>query len=200
MIPKTIIHLLSGGLDSVTMLYDLHDKGHNVHCLLFDYKQRHVQELTFAKGHCHRLGVLYTTMELPALGGLSDDTHWIVPNRNCILLSLAVNLAVQAKADTVTIGCNKDDEAGFPDCRMAFLQLFNTMLTTAEINVEVCAPYLEWPKWKIAALSKQLRIPTREIWTCYQPTETGPCGECPACQKLLAAFQTEAEQCAMRPC
>lgn len=186
MIPKTIIHLLSGGLDSVTMLYDLKAQGHSVHCVLFDYKQSHVQELTFAKGHCLRLGVLYTTMELPALGGLNDQS-WIVPNRNAILLSLAVNLAVQAGADTVTIGCNKDDESGFPDCRMAFLQLFNTMLKTAEITVEVCAPYLNWPKWKIGGLAREMGISQSDIWTCYRGGPT-PCGECPACKKLKIAL------------
>lgn len=186
-IPKTIIHLLSGGLDSVTMLYDLKSQSHAVHCLLFDYKQRHVQELAFAKSHCHRLGVLYSTIELPALGGLTDES-WIVPNRNCILLSIAVNLAVQAKADTVTIGCNKEDETSFPDCRMAFLQLFNTMLMTAEINVEVCAPYLDWPKWKIGGLAREMGVPLHEIWTCYRGGER-PCGECPACKKLEAALK-----------
>lgn len=171
----------------MTMLYDLKQQGHSIHCLMFDYKQRHVQELTFAKSHCHRLGVLYTTMELPSLGGLTDES-WIVPNRNCIMLSLAVNLAVKTKGDTVTIGCNKDDESMFPDCRMAFIQMFNKMLTTAEINVEVCAPYLDWPKWKIADLSKQLGVPPHEIWTCYRGGSK-PCGECPACKKLSEAMK-----------
>lgn len=187
MIPKTIVHLLSGGLDSVTMLYDLKSQGHSVHCLLCDYKQRHVQELGFAKGNCHRLGVLYTTIELPALGGLTDE-NWIVPNRNCILLSLAVNLAMQANAGTVTIGCNKDDEAVFPDCRMAFLQLFNTMLATSEIHVEVCAPYLDKSKAWIGGLAQELGVPTHQIWTCYRGGEK-PCGECPACKKLEAALK-----------
>jgi len=188
MIPKTIIHLLSGGLDSVTMLYDLQQQGHNIHCLMFDYKQRHIQELKFARGHCHRLDVLYTTIELPELGGLKEETHWIVPGRNCIFLSLAVNLAVRAQADTVTIGCNKDDEAGFPDCRMAFLQLFNTMLITSGINIEVCAPYLDWPKWKIAGHAREMGVPSSEIWTCYKGGEK-PCGECPACKKLNDALK-----------
>ena len=67
MIPKTIIHLLSGGLDSVTMLYDLTNQGHKVHCLLFDYKQRHAQELQWAKTHATRCDVQYITMELPQL-------------------------------------------------------------------------------------------------------------------------------------
>lgn len=198
-IPKNIIHLLSGGLDSVTLLYDLRQQGHSVHCLLFDYKQPHVIELKFAKAHCHRLGVPCTVIELPALGGLNDES-WIVPNRNCILLSLAVNVAVQAKASTVTIGCNKDDEANFPDCRMAFLQLFNTTLTTAEISVEVCAPYLNKSKAWIARMASDMGVPSNEIWTCYRSGDK-PCGECPACQKLRAAREmaVEIEQRIMRP-
>lgn len=186
--PKITIHLLSGGLDSVTMLYDLY-RTVRVHCVLFDYNQPHVQELTFAKLHCHRLGVMFTTMTLPPLGGLTDES-WIIPNRNCIMLSLAVNLAVQAKADTVTIGFNKDDEAAFPDCRMAFLQVFNTMLTTAEVPVEVCAPYLDKSKAWILNLSKELSVPTHEIWTCYRGGKE-PCGQCPACKKLEEAMMEE---------
>jgi 7-cyano-7-deazaguanine synthase len=187
MIPKTIVHLLSGGLDSTTMLYDLKGQGHNVHCMLVDYRQKHVQELTFAKQHCHRLGVLFSTITIPPLGGLEDD-NWIVPNRNAIMLSLAVNLAAQINADTVTIGCNKTDEANFPDCRMAFIQLFNTMLTTAEIHVEVCAPYLDKPKAWIAGMARELGVDTSMIWTCYKGGAV-PCGECPACQKLTEAMQ-----------
>lgn len=186
MIPKTIIHLLSGGLDSVTLLYDLKAQGHSVHCLLFDYKQRHVQELTFAKWHCQRQQVLYTTIELPALGGLTDE-NWIIPNRNAIFLSVAVNVAMQAKADTVTIGCNKEDEAAFPDCRMAFIQTFNNMLTTAEIAVEVCAPYIQKSKAWIGGLAQEMGVPIHEIWTCYRGG-VKPCGKCPACKKLQLAF------------
>lgn len=186
MIPKTIIHLLSGGLDSVTMLYDLRQQGHNVHCLMFDYKQRHVQELTFAKLHCCRLGVLYTSREIEELGGLTDES-WIVPFRNAVFLSHAVSEAVRARADTVTIGCNKDDEAAFPDCRMAFLQLFDMLARTAETNVEVCAPYLDKSKAWIARLASDMGVPTNEIWTCYRGGAK-PCGECPACKKLEAAL------------
>jgi len=187
MIPKSIVHLLSGGLDSVTMLYDLKEQGHNVSCLLFDYKQRHVQELIFAKQHCHRLKVLYSTMELPALGGLTSSS-WIVPNRNCILLSIAVNSAVLAGSDYVTIGCNKEDESAFPDCRMAFIQTFNNMLTTAEVPVQVYAPYIDWPKWKIVEKAHELKVPFNEIWTCYQGGAI-PCGICPACEKLESALK-----------
>lgn len=185
MIPKHIIHLLSGGLDSTTLLYDLHGQGHSVHCLLFNYKQRHVQELTFAIGHCRRLGVLWTTVELPELGVVEGS--WIVPNRNAVLLSMAVSFAVRAGAETVTIACNADDSDDFPDCRKPFIEAMNQSVKAAELNVEICAPYIDWPKWKIGGLAREIGVPIHELWTCYRGGSK-PCGECPACKKLAAAL------------
>ena len=187
MTPKTIIHLLSGGLDSVTMLYDLSSQGHLVHCLLFDYKQAHKRELQLAKYHANRCGVLYTVMELPDLGGLTEQS-WIVPNRNAVFLSLAVNLAIKAKADTITIGCNKDDEAYFPDCRKPFLDAMNAAVKAAGYDIELCAPYLDLPKWKIGAMAREMGIRSSDVWTCYRGEEQ-PCGECPACKKLSEALR-----------
>lgn len=187
MIPKTIIHLLSGGLDSVTMLYDLKAEGHFIHCLLFDYQQRHKQELQWAITHARRCDVLWTTMELPELGGLTEQS-WIVPNRNAVFLSVAVNVAVQAGADTVTIGCNAEDADYFPDCRKAFLDAMNVAVRAAGYNVEICAPYLDWPKWKIGGLAREMGIQPNEIWTCYNGGDT-PCDKCPACEKLRGALK-----------
>ena len=187
MIPKTIIHLLSGGLDSVTMLYDLVGQGHRVHALLFDYRQRHKQELLWAKTHAQRCGVLYTTMDLPELGGLTEQS-WIVPNRNAVFLSVAVNVACKFGADTVTIGCNAEDSESFPDCRKAFLDAMNATVRAAGYDVEICAPYLDWPKWKISGLAREMGILPHEIWTCYKGGEK-PCGECPACKKLQSAMK-----------
>lgn len=187
MIPKTIIHLLSGGLDSVTMLYDLHGQGCKVHCVLFDYGQHHVQELTFAKGHCHRLGLLFTTVTLPKLGGLTDAS-WIVPFRNPIMLAIAANIAIQANADEITIGCNKDDEEQFPDCRRAVLDAMNHALKLSGYSVQIAAPYLEKRKWEIGGMAREMGVPMHEIWTCYRGG-SNPCGECPACHKLQTALQ-----------
>ena len=189
MTPKHIIHLLSGGLDSTTLLYELvsDSERNSVHCVLFDYGQKHVQELTFAKLHCHRMKVLFTVMRVPDLGGLKKDS-WVVPARNMVLLSCAVNLAIQANAEAVTIGCNADDAAGFYDCTRAFIDMFNRLLLAQGIQVEVCAPYLDWPKWKIAGLARDLGVPSHEIWTCYKGGAK-PCGECPACVKLKAALE-----------
>ena len=185
--PKTIVHLLSGGLDSVTMLYDLHGQGHKLHCVLFDYGQAHVQELTFAKGHCHRLGLLFTTIKLPKLGGLTD-ANWIVPFRNPIMLALAANIAIQADADEITIGCNRDDEEQFPDCRWAVLDAMNHALKLSGYSVQIAAPYLDKPKSWIGALAQEIGVPMHEIWTCYRGGAK-PCGECPACKKLELAIK-----------
>lgn len=172
----------------MTMLYDLVEQGHRVHCLLFDYKQRHKQELQLAKYHAKKCGVLFTVLDLPELGGLNEQS-WIVPNRNAIFLSVAVNLATKAGADTVTIGCNKDDESYFPDCRKAFLDSINKTFNLAGYNVEVCAPYLEMRKWKIGDMARQFGIKTEDIWTCYNGGEK-PCGKCPACEKLNDALNS----------
>jgi 7-cyano-7-deazaguanine synthase len=190
MLPKAIMLLLSGGMDSVVMLYDLHAQGHKIHCLLFDYKQRHVQELVWARHHAGRLGILWTTMEVPQLKGsqLTDDTgSFVVPNRNAILISLAVNLAVTAKSDTVAYACNADDASMFPDCRQSFVAAYNKVLQAAEIPVEVCAPYIDKHKWEIGDLGRQLGVNFYETWSCYRGGEK-PCRVCPACIKREEAI------------
>lgn len=190
MIPKNIVHLLSGGLDSTVLLYDLQSQGQNVHCALFDYGQLHVQELRWAKLHCDRLRVQYTVIALPRLRGsmLTDGTGTtVVPNRNSILLALAVNLACAAKAECVTFAANADDEQGFPDCRRAFIDGCNATLKAAEIPVEICAPYIDKRKWWIAGLARELGVPIDQTWSCYKGG-AAPCGSCPACVKRAVAI------------
>jgi|ERR1017187_7561979 7-cyano-7-deazaguanine synthase len=185
-LPKNIIHLCSGGLDSVVLMWHLR-MHHNVHCLLIDYGQQHVQELEFARLHCHRAKVLYTKIELPAMGGLTQETAWIVPNRNAVFISIAVNYAVTAGADTVTIGCNKGDAEGFPDCRPSFIAAMNSAVKEAGYQVEICAPFLEETKAMIARLGQDMKVPMNETWTCYVGGQK-PCGKCPACLKFNAAM------------
>lgn len=187
-----VVHLLSGGLDSVVMLYDLVGEGTKVHCVLFDYQQRHIKELEFAQRHCERLNVLYTKITLPQLRGstLTDGSGTVVvPNRNAIMLSLAVNLAVEAKADLVTFAANQDDEEVFPDCRVSFVEAFNQMLKAAELKVQVAAPYLDKRKSWIKRLGDDMGVRLDETWSCYAGG-LQPCGECPACKKREAALAT----------
>lgn len=188
MMPKIVVHLLSGGLDSVTLLYDLVGQGCKVHCVLFDYGQPHVQELTFAKWHCHRLNVLFTTVTLPKLGGLTKK-DWVVPFRNPIMLSIAANIAIQAGAESITIGCNMDDRDQFPDCRWEVMDALNHALKLSGYrHVEICAPYLEKHKWEIGGMAGEMGVPTHEIWSCYRGGPK-PCGKCPACKKLAKALK-----------
>jgi 7-cyano-7-deazaguanine synthase len=107
----------------------------------------------------------------------------IVPNRNAILINVAVNYAIRCNADEVTLGCNKHDEAEFPDCRMAFIQLVNATLKTTEIKVCVKTPYIHKMKWEIGDLAREFGVTLESIWTCYR-NGTDPCGQCPACLKL----------------
>lgn len=191
MIPKHIIHLLSGGMDSVVLLHDLHNQGHCVHCLLFDYKQRHVKELEFAKWHCQYLNLKYTLIELPQLRGseLTDGSGGIiVPNRNAIFLEFAVHFAVVAGSDTITFAANKDDESVFPDCRRDFVNARNAAVKTAGYEIEICAPYLDKAKWWIGAKAQEMGVPLSETWSCYRGGAK-PCGECPACLKREEALK-----------
>lgn len=174
------------------MLYDLIHQECKVHCILFDYGQRHAaNELNFARFHCNRLRLIFSTVTLPQLKGSSltddDSKSMVVPGRNAILLSLAVNLAVAGGADAVTYACNKEDEANFPDCRMAFVQAYNILLLNAEIPVEICAPYIDKPKWWIAALGRELKVPLEQTWSCYKGGSE-PCGVCEACKKRNEAL------------
>jgi len=150
--------------------------------------------LTWAKHHIHRLKLRFTTFELPQLRGseLTDGKGgMIVPNRNAIFLSMAVNLAVEAGAEEVTFAANADDANEFPDCRSNFVFGYNAMLASAQIPVRVCAPYLHRSKQWIARLGDDLGVRLTETWSCYRGG-IQPCGECGACKKREEALR----QCA----
>lgn len=185
---KTIIHLLSGGIDSVTMLADLIFQSNVVKCIWYDYRQRHSQELLSAKRHAVRYGVPLQTVTLPALAGLTEQS-WIVPNRNDVFLAVALNIASQNEfeIDAVSIAVNQDDAEMFPDCRQQFLDAKNSCAVAAGYKTKIIAPYITYTKRMVIDRAKQLGINIADTWSCYQPSATGPCGECPACKKLEAA-------------
>lgn len=187
--PFTLL-LLSGGLDSVTLLYDLQSKGCRTFCVMFDYRQRHLQELLWAKKHCLKTNSLFTTVQLPELGGLTEQS-WIVPVRNKIFISVAANVALTQWPDfsitQLAIAANKDDADYFPDCRKEFFDSENQSLKAAGYSIEIVAPYLEYSKRMIVDRARQLGINLNDTWSCYQPTSNGPCNECLACKKRMEA-------------
>lgn len=189
--PKKVVHLLSGGLDSTVLLYDLLDQKCEVHCALFDYKQKHAwRELPQAIHHCQWKGVKCTLIELPKIAGstLTDGSgSKVVPNRNAIFLSHAVSIAMLAGAEAVTYACNKDDAADFPDCRGAFVKALNFVQRTAETGVEICAPYIDLSKREIVAIGRRLGVAMDETYSCYEGGQAA-CGVCDACKARMAAL------------
>lgn len=190
---KPVILLLSGGVDSVTLGHELKRDNCLVHALSFDYGQTHIKELRWSRYHAQRLGFKQTIVELHKIQGLfrksaltDGDGGVIVPNRNSVFVHIAASIAVTAGAESVIIGCNKDDATEFPDCRWDWLEAINATLKASETEVEVCAPYIGLTKWQIIHRAKQLGVDIAKTWSCYKDGEK-PCGRCLACRKMREA-------------
>lgn len=191
MIPHRVLLLLSGGLDSTVLLHELIRQQCAVHCLGINYGQRHLRELSYAHIICRDLNVEYEEIKIPQLPGsmLTDGQETVVvPNRNAIFLSIAVNLAIEHNAESVIIGCNKSDSQMFPDCRPAFIAAMNAAIKAVELRVEICAPFIEMTKKEIAQLGRKLAVNLDRTWSCYAPRVGQPCGNCPACNQRAEAL------------
>jgi 7-cyano-7-deazaguanine synthase len=191
-------HLMSGGLDSTTLLYDLLHQGHKAHCLLYDYGQRHIKELTFAEATCAKLGVAYDKITLPpqlfersALTTGSEPlvgTPTVVPNRNMVLIAMAASYALSHGCTAVSCAVNGDDAEVYPDCRADFMKHLNFALRCCHTRrMEVHLPYIVRTKAKVVDIAWRLNVPLEETWSCYAGGNE-PCGQCGACQVRLKAI------------
>lgn len=174
------------------MLYDLKSQSISVHCLLFNYGQVHIQELDCARRHCSTTDTPFTVVELHRIKGLfarsmlTDGAGGkVVPNRNAVFLHVAAAIAASQGVQTVTIGCNWDDQRDFPDCRPAFLNSVNATLRAAELDVEVCAPYADLTKRQVVERARKHGWPFADTVSCYQGNG---CGECDACRQRKEAL------------
>ena len=192
------IHLLSGGLDSTVLLYDLLDQGHKSHCILYDYGQRHIKELGFAEATCAKLGVTYDKIVLPpqlfersALTAGAESLvgqPTIVPNRNMVLISMAASYALSHGCTAVSCAINSDDAEVYPDCRAEFIKNLNFALRCCHTRrMEVHVPYIVRTKAKVVEIGRRLNVPLAETWSCYAGGDE-PCGQCGACQVRLKAI------------
>lgn len=192
------IHLLSGGLDSTVLLYDLLDQGHKAHCILYDYGQRHIKELGFAEATCAKLGVTYDRIALPpqlfersALTAGAESLvgqPTIVPNRNMVLISMAASYALSHGCTAVSCAINSDDAEVYPDCRAEFIKHLNFALRCCHTRrMEVHVPYIVRTKAKVVEIGRRLNVPLGETWSCYAGGDE-PCGQCGACQVRLKAI------------
>ena len=205
---EKVVVIYSGGMDSYTVLNRALKDGKEVYALSFDYGQRHVKELECAAKVCERLKISHKVIDISAINqllagsSLTDDIdipegHYeaenmkstIVPNRNMILLSMAVGYAVSVKASQVYYGAHSGDHAIYPDCRPEFVLKMNDVCQIANYDaVEIFSPYLNVSKIDILTDGIKMGLDYSDTWTCYNGREKA-CGKCGACIERLEAFE-----------
>lgn len=171
-----VLVLLSGGLDSATVLHLMLERGYEVRAVGFDYGQPHAIELRYARQTAERAGVPFEVVDLPYMPKVNDV---VFAGRNAVLLSVAAGMAQVLGFDAVAIGCNWTDRERFPDCRAAFMGTMGEVLSEA-YGVGVMAPLLQMTKAQVVQEARRLSVP--ETWSCYAPNGEEPCGECLACR------------------
>lgn len=204
---KNSVIIVSGGMDSITLLYD--HKDDIALGISFDYGSNHnAREIPFAKMHCERLGIRHITINLDFMhqyfkssllegADAIPEGHYaadnmkstVVPFRNGIMLSIAIGIAESNGLDQVYIANHGGDHTIYPDCRPEFINAINSAATNGTFNnVRVVAPYTEITKGDIAKIGKRLGIDYTETWSCYKGGEThcGKCGTCVERKEALA--------------
>ena len=203
--------LLSGGLDSATVLAQAASEGFECHSLAVDYGQRHRAELDAARRVSEAQGAAshcVVAVDLRAIGGsaLTDDIAvpesggegipvTYVPARNTLMLSLALGHAEVIGATDLFVGVNAVDYSGYPDCRPAFIAAFEALCQVAtKAGVEgaafrVHAPLISLSKGEIIRTGLELGVDYSQTVSCYQADEAGrACGRCDSCRLRRDGF------------
>lgn len=210
---RSCVVLLSGGLDSMVVAGLMKEAGHAVIALTVDYNQRHQVELEAAARVAERVGVkrqVVLPLDLTRFGGSSLTADIAVPKdgvqpgipstyvpaRNTIFLSLALGLAEASGARDIAIGVNALDYSGYPDCRPAFVEAFQSLADLAtKAGVEgqgftIHTPLLHLTKADIAKEAARLGLDAGLSWSCYDPQPGGlHCGRCDSCRLRHKGFK-----------
>ena len=209
--------LLSGGLDSTTLLALALEEGFDVHALTFRYGQRHAREIEAAKRVAAAYGVrdhVIVDIDLRTFGGSALTSGMAVPKdrdlasaegipityvpaRNTIFLSFALAWAEVLSAGDIFIGVNALDYSGYPDCRPEYIAAYERMANLATRGgvegtnvVHVRTPLIDLTKAEIIRRGLALGVDYSITSSCYDPDETGAaCGRCDACQLRLRGFE-----------
>ncbi|MGD7653770.1 MAG: 7-cyano-7-deazaguanine synthase QueC [Verrucomicrobiales bacterium] len=200
--------LLSGGMDSVTALYEALEVHEVVGCLSFDYGSKHnAREIPFAKLHAERNGLVQQTIPLGFMDGLFEsdllksggeipEGHYaeesmkktVVPFRNGIMLAIAAGYAESIGAEGVVIAAHSGDHAIYPDCREPFMKgMGDAMREGTYAKIELLRPFIALDKTGIAKRGVELGIDFAETWSCYKGGEIH-CGVCGTCVERREAF------------
>lgn len=210
---KKAVVLVSGGLDSTTVLALAREQGYRCYTLSFDYGQRHRAELGAAQrvsGSLPDVEHKVVTLNLDSIGGsaLTDDSIAVpeaassgipvtyVPARNTVFLSIALGWAEVLGATDLFIGVNAVDYSGYPDCRPAFINAFESLANLAtRVGVEgghytIHTPLMALGKDDIVRLGARLGVDYSQTVSCYQATDDGrACGRCDACRLRREGFE-----------
>lgn len=205
----TVVVVFSGGMDSFTVLHRALKEGYKVSAVTFNYGQRHIKEIEYAKYVSMDLGIPHKIVDIETINQLLQGSsltsnidipegHYaedimkstVVPNRNMILLSLAVGYAISIGASKVFYGAHAGDHAIYPDCRPEFVERLNEVSAIANYQpVEIVTPYLYLDKGAILADGLRMGLDYMQTWTCYNGRDKA-CGKCGACTERLEAFAT----------
>lgn len=200
---KKAVVLLSGGLDSATVLYHAKAQGYKIYALSFDYGQRHKRELRFAeklvrinKAESHILKIVFPwkgsslidrNIKLPdGQVARKEIPGTYVPARNIIFLSFAASYAETIRASKIFIGVNQIDYSNYPDCRKNFLNAFanaikkGTKIGVSGKAVSIEAPLVGMKKKDIIIKAFKIGVPFEYTWSCYKGGNR-PCGKCDSC-------------------
>lgn len=201
------IIILSGGLDSTTMLYEYKDD--IALALSFDYGSNHnARELAFARLHCERLGIPHIIIPLDFIhqyfrssllegadaipeGNYNDDNmrSTVVPFRNGIMLAIAAGMAETRGLSRIMMANHAGDHAIYPDCRQSFVDAMNQAITAGTYEgITLFTPYTNLTKADIARHGKALGIDYSETWSCYKGGEKH-CGKCGTCTERREALR-----------
>lgn len=204
------VAVLSGGLDSATLLYHLRAEGQTLRTLSFDYGQRHAgRELACAERLAADLGLEWRRIDLASLasafgrnaltdcslavpsGAYSPETmaQTLVPNRNMVLLSVALSWAIATGSHAVAFGVHAGESTPYPDCRPEFAAAMDAAARAChDPPVRVLAPFVTWSKAQIVARGAELGVPFARTWSCYRGAALH-CGECGTCLDRKGAFR-----------
>ena len=209
---KKAVILVSGGLDSTTVLAMALDQGYDCYTLSFDYGQRHRSELKAAERVSQSMGVAehkVVALDLGTIGGsaLTDtaidvpehETIGIpvtyVPARNTVFLSIALGWAEVLGANDIFLGVNAVDYSGYPDCRPEYIKAFEAMANLAtKAGVEgqrlsIHAPLIDLTKAEIVEAGMALGVDYSQTVSCYQASLDGlACGKCDSCRLRAQGF------------
>lgn len=198
---KQAILLLSGGIDSTTLLAKLSNEGFEVVAVSFHYGQKHSIELNYAKQNAQKYGVKnhiiveldknlfissalvnpelnigeYKNNKLP-----NGHVNAYVPFRNMLFISNALSLAETMSINEIYVAFNSDDNHSFWDCKPDFIKKLNS-IAGANTSIKIKTPFINLTKGEVVKLAHSFKIDLKNTITCYQPNESTECGVCLSC-------------------